>query len=72
MKRDGRERYDRLDMSVSQSITRNEEDLRKKSQRERIEKEIFIEEGKKKKERMREKKRKNNSKFYGLMEVFSN
>jgi len=30
-KRDGRERYDRLDMPVSQSITRNEEDLRKKA-----------------------------------------
>ncbi len=72
MKRDGRERYDRLDMSVSQSITRNEEDLRKKSQRERIEKEIFIEERKRKKKECEKKKRKNTSKFYGLMEVFSN
>jgi hypothetical protein len=63
-KREGRVRYDRLDMFFSQPITRNEEDLKeKKSQREMTEKEIFIEEEEK-------KRKKNNSKLYGLMEVF--
>jgi len=51
-KREGRERYDRLDMSVSQSITRNEEDLTKKKPTRKTEKEIFVEEGRKKKEKI--------------------
>jgi hypothetical protein len=43
-KREGRERYDRLDMPVSYSTIRKEEDFKrkKKDQREKTAKEIFI------------------------------
>ncbi len=58
MKRDGRERYDRLDMSVSQSITRNEEDLRKKAKERGLRKKYLQKNEKEKRKNARKKKEK--------------